>query len=197
MQSIKRNKVLIISSPFFLIVFFLLIPTEWEIIYINLISESSKQNIIMPVKSVKTIIENTYGAERSGGRQHQGIDIFAPRFTPVISAVNGIVLKVGRDILGGNTIKILGLDRRIYYYAHLSSYVEFETGEEVKQGKVIGFVGNTGNAVSTPPHLHFEIMEIKWFFPMITENINPYSELQNAGIIKMPDSNNLKMDYEF
>ena len=198
MKFIRINKKIIVISFLSIILIYLIIPFQWKLIYFNINTNKSNQHLIIPLNPIKTeMIEDTYGAERSGGRRHEGTDIFAPRFTPVVSAYDGIILKIGRDVLGGNIVKIFGSDKRIYYYAHLSSYTKYEIGDKVKQSEVIGFVGSTGNAVSTPPHLHFEIMEIKWLFPLITENINPYSELQNAGIIKMPDSNNLKMDYEF
>ena len=166
------------------LVYFLL-PNEWKILYTQLFSSKERKKIILPVKSVNTDdIEDTYGAERPGGRKHEGLDIFAPYFSPVISASDGILLYTGRDVLGGNVIKILGNDKRIYYYAHLSKYIDFKTEDKIKQGQTIGYVGNTGNAISTPPHLHFEIMEIKWLLPLITKNINPYNELIDSNSFK-------------
>lgn len=77
----------------------------------------------------------------------------------------------------------MGRDNRIYYYAHLSKYLDFKTEDKIKQGQTIGYVGNTGNAVSTPSHLHFEIMEIEWLLPLITKNINPYYELIDSNSV--------------
>lgn len=122
-------------------------------------------------------IENTYGKERPGGRVHEGIDLFAPIGTPVVSVAGGVVLFVGRDVLGGNIVKVLGGDNRIYYYAHLSRSQSPEPGSRVSRGQIIGFVGNSGNAMLTPPHLHFEILEILWVIPLITRSVNPYEEL--------------------
>lgn len=171
-------------SIFFLFSGYFLLPTEWQIIYSQLFSSKEHKKNILPVKSVNiAVIENTYGAERPGGRKHEGLDIFAPLFTPIISASDGIILKTGRDILGGNVVKILGSDKRIYYYAHLTKYLDFEMGQKIKQGETIGYVGNTGNAVSTQPHLHFEIMEIEWLLPLITKNINPYFELADTSSV--------------
>ncbi len=96
-------------------------------------------------------IENTYGQMRPGGRYHEGIDLFVPAGTPISSATDGLILFAGRDFFGGNVVKVFGVDNRIYYYAHLSCYVSLATGSEVRMGEIIGFVGNSGNAVLTPP----------------------------------------------
>lgn len=167
---------------FILISCYFLLPNEWQIIYSQLFSRKGHRGIIVPVKSVNIAdLENTYGAERPGGRKHEGLDIFALKFTPILSATDGIILYTGRDILGGNVIRILGSDNRIYYYAHLSKFLDFKTEDKIKQGQTIGYVGNTGNAISTPSHLHFEIMEIEWFFPLVTKNINPYYEVIDSN----------------
>ncbi len=157
---------------------YLIIPLEWKIIYRHILNQKISQQVMIPVYNISgATIENTYGAPRSGGRKHQGIDIFAPRGTTVLNTVDGVILYTGRDTYGGNVVRILGVDKRIYYYAHLHSYNDFDPGEKIHQGEVIGYVGNTGNAITTPPHLHFEIMKIKWLFPLRIENINPYGEL--------------------
>jgi peptidoglycan LD-endopeptidase LytH len=113
----------------------------------------------MPVAgaSVKRIA-NTWQAPRSGGRRHQGQDIFAKRGTPVVSATDGMVIRVGANALGGQTVSVLGNGGRVYYYAHLDRYTEgLATGDEVRAGDTLGYVGNTGNARTTPPHLHFGV----------------------------------------
>ncbi|MBP3192896.1 M23 family metallopeptidase [Natronogracilivirga saccharolytica] len=174
-----KNTVLYLSV--FLLISYVFIPAEWIIIYRNLSANNYASDIIIPVSDlVKENIENTWGAPRQGDRTHQGIDLFASRGTTVVSAIDGVILISGRNTLGGNIVRILGDDRRIYYYAHLQSYLDFERGQPVSQGQTIGFVGNTGNAVSTPPHLHFEIMVISRLFPLRTKNINPYPELLEA-----------------
>ncbi len=182
----KGQKFVVLITTGIIIILSFFIPSEWKIVYSHLFSAASKELLILPVESVSIEnIENTYNAKRSGGRIHLGVDIFAPRFTPVVCVCDGHVLKIGRDILGGNIVKILGIDKRVYYYAHLSRHTEYIPGDKVKKGKLIGFVGNTGNAISTPPHLHFEIMEIEWYFPLITKNINPYYELVESNSAKM------------
>lgn len=103
-------------------------------------------------------IRSGFGAPRDGGRrEHHGVDIFAPRGTPVVAAVAGRVTRVSTSRLGGNVVWLResGYDRRLYY-AHLDRQAVLE-GAWVQPGDTLGFVGNTGNARSTPPHLHFGI----------------------------------------
>lgn len=95
----------------------------------------------------------TFGAAR-GTRTHKGVDIFAKEGTPVFATVDGIV-SYSSNKLGGMTANLTGKDGTWYYYAHLSGY-EGEA-RTVLAGETIGYVGNTGNAINTPPHLHFEI----------------------------------------
>jgi murein DD-endopeptidase MepM/ murein hydrolase activator NlpD len=101
---------------------------------------------------------SSYGFPRSGGRLHQGNDIFAPYGTPLFACERGVVTKMGTDSLGGIKLWISGESGTSYYYAHLSAFaIGVVDGTVVEPGTVVGFVGNTGNAISTPPHLHFEI----------------------------------------
>lgn len=96
-------------------------------------------------------------APRSGGRLHQGLDIFAPRGTPLVAATDGVVTQKYVGDLPGISVEITGQEGVQYFYAHLEDWREgLELGQEVKRGQVIGYVGNTGNAINTPPHLHFE-----------------------------------------
>lgn len=103
-------------------------------------------------------IRSRFGAQRDGGRRsHQGIDIFASRGTPVVAAARGVATWVGEDSLGGTVIMIRDeLRGENHYYAHLETQLVRE-GESVERGDTIGLVGNTGNARTTPPHLHFGI----------------------------------------
>lgn len=157
---------------------------EWYLIYTHLNLTPENNKIISPITTSKIIIyENTFGAERGGNRRHLGIDVFAPIFTPVVNVINGVVLKTGSDILGGNIVKILGEDNRIYYYAHLQSYLNYNAGDQIKQGEKIGYIGNSGNAFFTPSHLHFEIIELEWYFPLVSRNINPYYELIESASV--------------
>jgi murein DD-endopeptidase MepM/ murein hydrolase activator NlpD len=104
------------------------------------------------------IARSLFGAPRDAGRRsHHGVDLFAPKGTPVIAAAPGIVRRVGETDLGGNVIWLLDTRReQSLYYAHLDRQL-VSTGEIVQVGDTLGLVGNTGNARSTPPHLHFGI----------------------------------------
>ena len=103
-------------------------------------------------------VRSFFGDARDGGRRdHHGLDIFAPRDTPVLAAADGYVTRVGTTRLGGNVVWVWDPARRqSQYYAHLSRQA-VGPGERLRAGDVVGFVGNTGNARSTPPHLHFGI----------------------------------------
>lgn len=100
---------------------------------------------------------NSWGNPRSGGRRHEGIDIFAAKDTPVTSTTRGIVTRVGTNGLGGQFVGILGPGLEWHYYAHLNRYGRFRVGERVEAGDVIGYAGNTGNARGGPVHLHYGI----------------------------------------
>jgi peptidoglycan LD-endopeptidase LytH len=115
--------------------------------------------LLMPVAGARVRqIADSWGAPRPGGRIHRGQDIFARRGTAVRSATTGYVINVGRNALGGNIVVIVGAGARRYYYAHLEAVApEMRVGKAVTPDMVIGFVGTSGNAVRTPPHLHFAI----------------------------------------
>ncbi len=92
----------------------------------------------------------------AGSRSHEGVDIFAPRGTPVLAVEDGRVRRVGTNRLGGNTIWVTGGEGRSFYYAHLDRQ-SARSGDRVRTGDTLGWVGNTGNAAPTPPHLHFGV----------------------------------------
>jgi peptidoglycan LD-endopeptidase LytH len=101
-------------------------------------------------------VGSRFGAARDGGRrEHHGIDIFAPRGTPVLAASDGMVRRVGANRLGGNVIWLADSERGLsHYYAHLDTQL-VSAGARVRAGDTLGLVGNTGNARTTPPHLHY------------------------------------------
>ncbi len=103
-------------------------------------------------------IQSFFGVARDGGaRQHAGIDIFAPRGTPVLASTPATVRSTTPNNLGGTVVWLTDQARnQSLYYAHLDRQI-VSPGQRVAIGDTIGFVGNTGNARTTPPHLHFGI----------------------------------------
>jgi hypothetical protein len=103
---------------------------------------------------------DTYGAFRSDvpGNWHHGDDLFAPLGTPVVAVATGTMNRVGWEKLGGWRVWVRDGSGDEFYYAHLSGYAPHDLrSNRVKAGEVIGFVGNTGDAFTTSPHVHFEI----------------------------------------
>jgi peptidoglycan LD-endopeptidase LytH len=105
-------------------------------------------------------LQSVFGDPRDAGRrQHEGVDIFAKRGTPVLSATDGVVTRVAESALGGRVVWVSNPERGLrLYYAHLDEQ-RVTSGTRVRSGDVLGTVGNTGNARTTPPHLHFGIYE--------------------------------------
>lgn len=112
------------------------------------------------VKRDSRNIISFWGVARDGGRRsHEGVDIAAPRGTPVVAAANGYISSVGVNNLGGNVIfQEVENGGLTLYYAHLDSQL-VASGQRVNTGDTIGTVGNTGNAITTGPHLHFGIYQ--------------------------------------
>ena len=127
--------------------------------YAALLAQEPEAKIEIPIRTVKARqIADTFGAPRGTDREHQGQDIFAPRNTPVYSATGGYVRRIGESDLGGNTVWIIGVGGRVYYYAHLENHApDLSVGDEVTTDTILGFVGTSGNAKGTPPHLHFGV----------------------------------------
>jgi murein DD-endopeptidase MepM/ murein hydrolase activator NlpD len=124
---------------------------------------------LFPVAGPNEYIDS-WGFPRSGGRRHKGTDIMAAAGTPVVAVKDGAVTS-GSSSLGGITLWLETDDGTRYYYAHLQS-IEIGTGR-VGAGQVIGYVGSTGNASASVPHLHFEIHR--------PDAVNPYPELQQLA----------------
>lgn len=130
----------------------LILPVQMILLY----NKAPDAALLMPVDGIEVSeVADTWGAARPGDREHQGQDIFARRGTPVRSATAGFVVRKGVGELGGNYVFVIGAGGRRYYYAHLDSFGDVETGDEVTTETVLGFVGDTGNAKGLPPHLHF------------------------------------------
>jgi murein DD-endopeptidase MepM/ murein hydrolase activator NlpD len=108
---------------------------------------------VCPVQGPVAFVDS-WGAPRSGGRRHQGVDMMSPRGTPVVAPVSGSVSHRGNSV-GGLSFHLNGDDGHYYYGTHLSGYANEGAGH-VEAGTIIGYVGDTGNARGSP-HLHFEI----------------------------------------
>lgn len=113
----------------------------------------------VPVQGVRPRqIADTFGAPRGTDRTHAGVDIFAKRGTPVLSATRGVVAAVREGGLGGRQVWVLGPARERHYYAHLEDWQpDLAAGDVVEPGTPLGTVGTSGNARGTPPHLHYGI----------------------------------------
>lgn len=144
----------------------------------KLYTQAPDTKIAMPLEDVsKKEVANTWGAPRGTGRRHEGQDIFAPKGTPILSATNGYIYKIGENNLGGQTVSVVGSGGRVYYYAHLDRYAQgIEVGDRVTTRTVLGYVGTTGNAQGTPPHLHFGIYTMTGAInplPLLTDRVVP------------------------
>ncbi len=114
---------------------------------------------VFPVAGPSEYVD-TYGGFRSDvpGNWHHGDDIFAPLGTPVVAVAGGTINRVGWEKLGGWRLWVRDDAGDEFYYAHLSGYTPGDLhSNHVQAGQVIGFIGNTGDAFTTSPHLHFEI----------------------------------------
>ena len=113
----------------------------------------------MPVDGAAVAeVPSTFGDPRGADRLHEGIDIMAERGTPVRAAAPGIVRRVTESDRGGLSVTVVGHDGLRYFYTHFDSFPEgLAVGQEVGTDTVIGFVGNSGNAAATAPHLHFGV----------------------------------------
>jgi murein DD-endopeptidase MepM/ murein hydrolase activator NlpD len=141
--------------------------------------------LIIPVEGGHpSDLRDTFYAARSGGRVHRAIDIMVPRGTPVLAAADGEIVRIGRNRLGGKIIYQLSDDKKlVFYYAHLDRYAAgLRVGDYVRQGNVIAYVGNTGNAGPGNYHLHFSIL-VAGANPKKVwkgDSINPYPILRRT-----------------
>ena len=128
-----------------------------------------------------------FGAPRAVGGGHTGNDVFARKGTPLVAVQAGTVQELRYRSLGGNSFHLVNDRGDYFYYAHLLRYAAGITnGSVVEAGQVLGYVGNTGNAITTPPHLHFEI------HPGGGAPIDPYPYLElwrgEAAATQQPDA---------
>jgi len=104
-----------------------------------------------------TSFTDTWGAPRSRGRSHQGVDMLGARGTPVVAIESGTIRRMGSGGLGGISIWLTGPSGNQFYYAHLEAWADgLRAGQSVQVGELIGYMGTSGNAPEYIPHLHFE-----------------------------------------
>lgn len=130
----------------------------------------------MPVFGVRPeSLANTFGAPRDGGRRrHRGIDIFAPKGTPAIAASDGMISFIGTQSKAGKCVWLVNDSGVSFFYAHLDRFAAgLYEGKPVRSGDVLGYVGRTGNARKSGPHLHFAIHRE-------SQALNPYPYLVNS-----------------
>ena len=142
---------------------------KWQ--QLSLLQQPLPAENSLPNPLPKQHLTDTWGAARSQGRSHEGIDIFAKRGTPIQATTQGIVSKVGEDALGGRVVMIIGPGGAGHYYAHLEEYADISANDWVNTGDIIGYVGDSGNAKGTPPHVHYGIY-------INGSAVNPYPLLQ-------------------
>lgn len=121
------------------------------------------RHLQLPVAGVSPAsLEDSFDQPRDGERRHNAIDIMAPRGTPILSADDGLVLRLSNNALGGTSLFTVDPEGRVvYYYAHLDRYHDgIVAGKQLAKGDTLGFVGTTGNAPKNLPHLHFQIMQM-------------------------------------
>jgi hypothetical protein len=116
---------------------------------------------------------NDFGAPRAVGGGHTGCDIFAVKGTPLVAVQDGTIEELRWRSLGGYSFHLVNDRGDYFYYAHLERYADgLANGQRVSAGEVIGYVGNTGNARTTPPHCHFEV------HPGSAGPVNPFAYLE-------------------
>ena len=161
------------------------------------------RDIIFPVLGGVSY-RNDYGEPRMGGRTHEGNDLMAEKMRPLLAAVDGkISFLTANEATWGWSLSILDDSGYEYNYLHLNNdnpgtddgsggynnafAPGIKLGVTVKKGEVVGYLGDSGNAETTPPHLHFEIREAG-----SGTAINPYDSLKNAQVLNTPTESTKK-----
>ena len=135
------------------------------------------EGFVFPVYGPSSFTDD-FGAGRASTGWHHGNDIFAPVGAPILAVTDGTLFLVGWNGIGGNRLWLRDDDGNEYYYAHLSAFSPLAAdGVRVKAGDVVGFVGTSGDAEGTPPHLHFEIHPSRLLWMGYDGVVNPYTYL--------------------
>lgn len=127
------------------------------------LADLRRRNLEMPVLGAsRDALRTSFDEARSGSRTHEAIDILAALGTPVVAVEDGIIAKLFLSDAGGITVYLFDpTGRYAYYYAHLDRYAGgLADGMPIKRGQVLGYVGVTGNAPKSTPHLHFAIFKL-------------------------------------
>jgi murein DD-endopeptidase MepM/ murein hydrolase activator NlpD len=157
---------------------------------LNLTPQLGLTNYVFPVAGVSSY-GDSYGGYRGDvpGNWHHGDDIFAALGTPVVAVADGTLNRVGWEHLGGWRLWVRDQKRNEFYYAHLSGYSPLALHSKfVKKGDVIGFVGNTGDAFTTPPHVHFEIHPHQLLRLDYNGAVNPTSYIDGWRHVTKPEA---------
>jgi murein DD-endopeptidase MepM/ murein hydrolase activator NlpD len=151
----------------------------------NDLTDLNSRHLLFPLRGIdRRAMANSFHDPRPGGRTHEGVDILAPRNTPIHAVEDGVIAKLWNSHDGGTTIyEFDPTATYVYYYAHLESYAPgLKEGDHVSEGQVIGYVGTSGNAPKNTPHLHFAIYRVsepgRWYHGT---PIDPYPILFAAG----------------
>jgi hypothetical protein len=143
----------------------------------NIQPQLTADGYVFPVYGPATFSDD-FRAGRADTGWHHGNDIFAPMGAPVLAVAEGTLFLVGWNSLGGNRLWLRDMQGNEFYYAHLSAYSPLAAeGAHVEAGDVIGFVGTTGDALGTPPHLHFEVHPVELLWMGYDGVANPYPYL--------------------
>ena len=122
---------------------------------------------------------DSYGFPRADVSYHHGVDIFGQLGQPLVAVADGTIFSVGWNRIGGNRLWLRDEKGNEFYYAHLSAFSTLAVdGAHVKAGQVVGFMGNTGDAESTPYHLHFEVHPVSRLYLGYDGAVDPYPYLQ-------------------
>lgn len=137
--------------------------TTTPIIAADPLAELRGRQLELPLRGVVRLeLRDSFYETRGSSRNHEALDILAPRNTPILAVEDGTIARLFESKAGGTTVyQFDPTARYVYYYAHLERYADgLQEGTRVRRGQVLGYVGTTGNAPTDTPHLHFAIFRL-------------------------------------
>lgn len=170
---------------------------------INNLGQNKVLNVPVPILFGITPdnLTRNFGDPRSNGRIHEGLDIMAPMNAPVVTPTDAVVTRIGTGESAGKYVYTANPGGETFAYLHLNEIANIKEGDEIKKGTLIGYVGNTGNAIGGSPHLHFEIKDetgfldpfdrLKSIFPLADKIEYLRVILNNSGDQKETIQNNI------